>query len=69
MSDVLTETRSAFADAARELRAGWSWAATLWALAFATALLATVMMCASTSRREPYIPRGSVTLSWPSTTK
>ena len=43
MSAVLNATRSAFADAARELRAGWSWTATLWALAFAAALLAAAV--------------------------
>jgi branched-chain amino acid transport system permease protein len=40
MSAVLTDTRSAFAEAARELRAAWSWTGTLWVLAFAAALLA-----------------------------
>ena len=44
MSAVLTETRSAFADAARELRTGWSWRATLWMLAFAAALLAPTVL-------------------------
>ena len=44
MSVALTETRRAFADAARELRAGWSWRSTLWVLAFAAALLAPTVL-------------------------
>ena len=44
MSAVLAETRSAFADAARELRSAWSWTATLWVLAFAAALLAPAVL-------------------------
>ncbi len=32
------------------------------------ALTVPVMMCVSTSRRWPYMPKGSLTLSWPSTT-
>jgi branched-chain amino acid transport system permease protein len=44
MSAVLTETRSAFVEAARDLRSAWSWTATLWVLAFAAALLAPAVL-------------------------
>lgn len=44
MSAVLAETRSALADGARELRSNWSLGATLWALAFAAALVAPVVV-------------------------
>jgi branched-chain amino acid transport system permease protein len=41
---VVGQTRSALAAAARELRASWSRTATLWALVFAAALLAPVVL-------------------------
>jgi branched-chain amino acid transport system permease protein len=44
MSTMVTETRGAFAEAARDLRSAWSWTATLWVLAFAAALLAPAVL-------------------------
>ena len=44
MSAVLAETRSALADGVRELRSNWSLGTTLWALAFAAALVAPVVV-------------------------
>jgi branched-chain amino acid transport system permease protein len=44
MSAVLAETRSAFAEAVRELRSAWSWTATLWVLAFGAALLVPAVL-------------------------
>jgi branched-chain amino acid transport system permease protein len=44
MNAVLGEARSELAAAARDLRSGWSRTATMWALAFAAALLAPAVL-------------------------